>query len=319
MHRGWALLAILLGCSSSAGPRDSKPRASKKSSANPMAIDETPADFKDNPRLLSRLLSGPHGYFRFVNIKFATEVCRRFDKDLIGSPAVNLHGDAHVEQYAVTDLGRGLTDFDDASRGPAIVDLTRFGVSILLAAEANGWAKHGPRLIGRFLDGYRDALADPKLAPPIPAVAARFLGSFREDRQAALVAADDLMDDLDFAVEELQSAIDRYAKPLGDSDLNLRGSFFKIKRAGKLHIGIGSALDSKYLLRVEGPSTSPDDDVVLEVKEVRKLNAIPCLNSNWTNDPFRILVGSARIAYRPFRYLGYTVLSGQAYWVHAWT
>jgi len=27
---------------------------------NPLAIDETPADFKDNPRLLSRLLSGPH-------------------------------------------------------------------------------------------------------------------------------------------------------------------------------------------------------------------------------------------------------------------
>ncbi|MBT8492952.1 MAG: hypothetical protein KJO07_07810, partial [Deltaproteobacteria bacterium] len=190
---------------------------------------------------------------------------------------------------------------------------------IRLTAEANGWSKHGPRLISRFLDGYKDALGDPKLTPPTPTVAARFLGSFREDRLAALDAADELMAALDFPLAELQAAIDRYAKPLAENDPKLGGAFFKVKRAGNLHIGIGSALDSKYLLRVEGPSPSPQDDVVLEVKEVRKLDAIPCLNSSWTNDPFRILVGSARIAYRPFRYLGYTVFKDQAYWVHAWT
>ena len=39
-----------------------------------------------------------------------------------GVPLFNLHGDAHLEQYAITDLGRGLTDFDDSSRGPAIVE-----------------------------------------------------------------------------------------------------------------------------------------------------------------------------------------------------
>ena len=42
-------------------------------------------------------------------------------------PTVTLHGDPHLEQYAVTDAGRGLTDFDDASKGPAILDLVRFG------------------------------------------------------------------------------------------------------------------------------------------------------------------------------------------------
>jgi Ser/Thr protein kinase RdoA (MazF antagonist) len=42
---------------------------------------------------------------------------------------VNLHGDAHLEQFAVTDASFGLIDFDDAVGGPAVIDLLRFGVS----------------------------------------------------------------------------------------------------------------------------------------------------------------------------------------------
>ncbi len=57
-------------------------------------------------------------------------MCETLEQALAGTPTVNLHGDPHVEQYSVTESGRGLTDFDDASTGPAALDIVRFAVSI---------------------------------------------------------------------------------------------------------------------------------------------------------------------------------------------
>ena len=90
----------------------------------------------------------------------AKRVCRRFSEVLSGTPSFNLHGDAHIEQYAVTDLGRGLTDFDDSSTGPAVIDLMRFGVSLDLTNRAHGWHDGAGELFDRFITGYRDALKD---------------------------------------------------------------------------------------------------------------------------------------------------------------
>ena len=98
------------------------------SAPNPLYIDPASRDFSENADLLERILSGPHGYFRFINIPFSREICRRFENELPSMPSLNLHGDAHIEQYAMTDLGRGLTDYDDSSTGPGLIDLLRFGV-----------------------------------------------------------------------------------------------------------------------------------------------------------------------------------------------
>jgi len=315
------IAASSAGCPSGRDPAvaSPSPAPAAKGGINPLATTKTATDFADNPRLLSRLLSGPHGYFRFVSRQFSTEVCSRFATETAQMPSVNLHGDAHVEQYAVTDLGRGLTDFDDASRGPAIIDLVRFGVSLSLAAEANGWSRHTPEFIAAFLGGYQDALRNPGHKAPIPTVVGRFLSSFRADRSAALEAARELMEPLNFPLIEAQKALDAYAVPLLETDKALTPNFFRAKTAGHLRIGIGSGLDEKYLVIVEGLSEGSEDDVVLEAKEVRNLASVPCLATENKSDPFRILVGSARIAYQPFRYLGYTAWKGKTFWVHAWT
>ena len=126
-------------------------------SSNPLYVDPSTQDFSRNPKLLERILSGPHGYFRFINIPFSNEVCRRFKNAIKGTTFLNLHGDAHLEQYAVTDLGRGLTDFDDSSTGPGFIDLMRFGVSLQLACRTQGWGECTAELYGEFLHGYRDA------------------------------------------------------------------------------------------------------------------------------------------------------------------
>jgi uncharacterized protein (DUF2252 family) len=51
-------------------------------------------------------------------------------------PTARLHGDAHVEQYAVSATSRGIDDFDDSSTGPAVVDIVRFLGSLELTARA---------------------------------------------------------------------------------------------------------------------------------------------------------------------------------------
>ena len=73
--------------------------------SNPFYVLPEVQDFSQNPPLLKRVISSPHGYFRFINIQFSQEVCHRFSNTLAGTPSLNLHGDAHIEQYAVTDMG----------------------------------------------------------------------------------------------------------------------------------------------------------------------------------------------------------------------
>ena len=124
--------------SKKAEPSSSTP-APRNNLQQPLTISPDSDELSQNPKLLERILEGPHGYFRFINTTFAEAVCIRFQKNLSGIPNVNLHGDAHLENYAITELGRGLTDFDDATIGPMVLDLVRFGVSIHLACRANGW------------------------------------------------------------------------------------------------------------------------------------------------------------------------------------
>ena len=286
---------------------------------NPLLINPAARDFSENLPLLERIRSTPHGYFRFVNIEFSQEVCRRFGEALEDSPALNLHGDAHIEQYAVTDLGRGLTDFDDSSTGPAAVDLLRYGVSLVLTSEANGWEEHEVAVFDEFLRGYREALEDPTLEATEPAVALRMRAEFSYDREAYFKWVDTLMEPVP---EDEGGALLESMAPYVDAMLaenpDLGGEYFEVNQIGQLRMGIGSALDLKYLVRIRGESEDPLDDVVLEIKQVRDLTGIDCIQVAQGEDPFRILVGQSRIAYEPYRFLGYVRFRDNSFWVHAW-
>ena len=88
------------------------------------------------PALLDRLRADPYDYFRFVNRPWIARVCDDFGKDMEGLPVVRLHGDAHVEQFAVTNDAWGLDDFDDSARGRAVIDIARFLGSVESAEPA---------------------------------------------------------------------------------------------------------------------------------------------------------------------------------------
>ncbi|HSR67591.1 MAG TPA: DUF2252 family protein [Acidobacteriota bacterium] len=281
-------------------------------------VDPASYDFSQNPALLERIRSGPHGYFRFINIPFGSYVCEHYDALMVGLPPVNLHGDAHVEQYAVTDLGRGLTDFDDSAKGPGLIDLLRFGVSLDLAARAHGWDGRSEKIFETFLDGYRKGLSDPDSEAAEPAFVERLRDGFSDDRQGYLEGVGEMMDPLTSDTEtELLASIEPYTQSMLRADPSKGREYFEVVKAGRLRMGIGSALDVKYLIRFAGPAEGPLDDVIVELKEVRNLTGIPCIQAA-KNDPFRILVSQARIAYRPFDLLGYAQMGRRTLWAHRW-
>lgn len=71
-------------------------------------------------------------------------------------------------------------------------------------------------------------------------------------------------------------------------------------------------------MQIQGPSPALLDDVVLELKEVRDLSQIGCIKASGEFDPYRVLLGQARISSRPSGLLGYMRMDDLFFWIHAW-
>ena len=274
-------------------------------------------ELKARPVLVGRLRDTPHRYFRFVARPFTQAVCGQFHDARSDFPDVNLHGDAHLEQYAVTSVGRGLSDFDESARGPSFIDLVRFGVSLELAAREKDWPGEGRRAFGAFLGGYREALTNPDINSPAPPAVTRARGAFARDHRLALRRADAIIDADPVPASEIEADSRDYVSQMLADRAGMPASFFSIKKAGRLSLGIGSALDEKYLFRIEGWSKEADDDQILEAKLVRPLSEVDCIRTE--QGPERVPLGMALIAYAPFPFSGLFTYRGRTFWVHGWT
>jgi len=279
-----------------------------------LAVDPASPSLVANATLRLQLAEDPHTYFRYVNGPFREVLCRKLAAGVL-RPNVTLHGDPHVEQYAVTDEGRGLADFDDSTVGPAVLDLVRFATSLRLAMDERGW-KDADEVVRDFLESYARALRSPASLPPEPRVVARVRARFDRNRTNALARAEALMEPLPPEAAPSDETLARTARMLAQVS-GLPEASFKVKRLGAHRLGIGSANDEKYLLRIEGETKAPEDDVILEVKKVRPIAATECVHSE--PGPNRILRASSQLAYQPFVYAGGITLEGHSYWFHAWT
>ena len=145
------------------------------------------------PEFRARLSESPIAFFRFVNRAWTHAVCDAFAGEASDLPPVRLHGDAHLEQYAVTATARGLDDFDDSARGPVVVDIVRFLGSLELAATQRAWTASLPVAVDAFLAAYRHALEAPADLPPEPAVVRRLRAAPVKSPEEFLSWADSLM------------------------------------------------------------------------------------------------------------------------------
>src|SRR5262245_3256513 len=284
-----------------------------------------------SPELLERMRATPHDYFRFINHEWTARVCELFDRDIPHLPTVQLHGDAHIEQYALTSQAWGLDDFDDSTRGPALADIVRFLGSIDLAAQQRGWSRERDRVVDRFLAGYRQGLSAPLESPSQPGIVRRLLLEHPPlSNEAFLASADALTSPMDEApMPGVIAAMKEFAKIVQRERPDVSADFFDVVRAGWLRIGIGSASSRKILMRVRGPSSDPADDVVLEAKAVRALGDVSCLEFPQQEPTFRIITGShqlgrlkhAIIAAGPETAVPEMTIQGEHlrnWWIHSW-
>jgi uncharacterized protein DUF2252 len=277
------------------------------------------------PELQARLREDPLAYFRFLNIPWAAAVCDAFRADLPRVPTAILHGDAHLEQYAVTATERGLDDFDDAAHGPSVIDLVRFLGSIDLVARRRGWTAERERMFDRFLDGYSRALAEPSYEAPEPAVVARLRSRPHRTREQFLAWGDSLMQELTADEQERAAAslklVGAFVRELHPE---VPAGYFGLKHIGLLRMGVGSALSRKLLVRIEGPSPAPEDDVLLEAKQLSQLQGVPCVQVPIAGEAFRVIAAAeqiGRIRHPVLLVVPRREEQGAAlrdWWVHTW-
>jgi len=290
--------------------------AAARTAPDGLAVDPRDQRFVGRQDLVSKLSATPHGYFRFVNAGFAAETCRLFSDVVDQMPEVNLHGDAHIEQYTVTNLGRGLSDFDDCTRGKAVIDLVRLGSSILIAAREKGWSREESRFVDAFLRGYRDGLRGERMDLPTPELVTRARASFKWDHARALRQAHEWIGQAPLPNDAFADGVGRFVELVGFGR-ELAKDTFAVKRIGALTIGVGSALDEKYLILFEGPSAAPEDDMIVEAKQIRDLAGNPCVRTDVGAS--RVLDGQRLIAYEPFAYAAVVPHGGKYFWMHDWT
>jgi hypothetical protein len=239
--------------------------------------------------LREQLAADPFTYFRFTNRAWIARVCDAF-ADVADVPIVRLHGDAHVEQFAVAGRAWGLDDFDDYAHGPFFVDVVRYLGSLDLATRQNGWTRDRDALWSRFLEGYRRGLSDPRYRPPEPRIVRRLLARAPATHAAFLAWGESLMQPMDETISRsVLAGLETLGGFIRREQPDLAPGYFVVVRAGWLRIGVGSSALRKVLIRVQGPTSAADDDVLLEVKEAANLDGLGCLDTPGTVPAARII------------------------------
>jgi hypothetical protein len=284
-RRQWAIALALIYVSVIGAAPGSQPLR-----APPHSLDDAPA------KLIERLRADPYDYFRFVNRSWIARVCEVFRKDVEELPVVRLHGDAHVEQFAVTSDAWGLDDFDDSARGPAAVDIARFLGSIDLVARQRYWEKDREKLFDRFVEGYKRGLIEPEQVPRPPDIVARLRGQAPVDHAAFLAWGESKMQPLeDASMKAVLAGMEALAQIMRRERPDLAPEYFRVIRAGSVQTGIGSALGSKIMVRVRGQSDDPADDELLESKKIGDFGGLSCLKTSTGQPTLRIVDGSKKL------------------------
>jgi hypothetical protein len=216
--------------------------------------------------LLDKIGTSAFRYFRALAEPFKHRTCEAFRDLRWRLPSGAVHGDAHLEQFVVTDDDYGLADFDNAGFGPAIVDLVRYGASLHLACREIPGGCDPEQAVAAYFSAYRTALDHP-VPRSRPEIVARLRGRLGPQPEAWLEWAESLMQPLDPAEEKrVRNEWFRFIALMRETNPARPESFYRIRRLGSVEIGLGSALERKMLIRIEGGADDSSDDLILEAR-----------------------------------------------------
>lgn len=321
-----AAILALTGCGTTAAPGFAAARGEAFAAAaarDPVAaVHAANALFKRrDPALVeakyAKMAESAFSFFRGTSYLYYADV--RQEPSLATALRLPLQGDLHLENLGTYRTSSGevafdLNDFDEAFEGPYAWELARLAVSVHLAAggEAQG-------LVDHFLARYRHHLAAagaadlarPLTADRLSGPAAEAIAEARQVSRADFLAkltkkgrfklGKKLQAIPEARARELAAAVARYAEAR-----RAPAGFFAVKDAAARLAGTASIGRYRYLARIEGPSPSADDDVILEVKE----EAAPAAGPAGGNQADRVRKAYAYFLPEPDPFLG-TLRMGQ--------
>lgn len=333
MKRLLVVLSVLVGCSgakqeapATASARASAPRgpACETAFGAPATFALDAADLRArgaSPALLAKLAKDPYTYFRALGQPYALRTCAAFRDVRWHLPVGAVHGDAHVEQFVVTPETAGVEDFDQSGWGPAVVDLVRYAASLHLACRQVSWTCREDAVTSAFYQAYRASLDRPP-ARTTPAVVARLRARTPTEPGPWLAWADGLMRPVPAGVEARarRGFLDFQRQELEVHPAQAAG-YYEIVRMGALQMGVGSALETKLLFHVRGPTEAPEDDVIIEARSTLPPMGSECPARPLHGGALEPLMFMALLGPRMPESFGYATLGDDAapeFWVQSW-
>jgi len=325
MRHGFLVFVLFAGCASRPQQREHLTSTSCDDSFGApasFALDRKELSAKGaSPALLRKLDRSAYSYFRTLSKQYELRTCAAFRDKRWHLPVVAIHADAHLEQFVVTPTTAGLEDFDQSAYGPAVVDLVRYASSIHLACREAKWSCDANAVVSTFFEAYRASLDRPPVRI-VPAVTARIRAAAPGAQEPWLAWADGLMQPL---------ASDREARArkgwVGfvhlQTDLHPErpATFFDIVRVGALQMGVGSALETKLLFRIRGPSDAPNDDLVVEARTSTPPTGKECASRPGHGGSLQPLMFMALLGPRMPDVAGFATLADDPapeFWVQSW-
>ena len=272
--------------------------------------------------LIEKVDTSAFRYFRLLARRFAARTCFEFRELRWRLPFVAVHGDAHVEQFVITDHSYGLEDFDQAGFGPAVVDMVRYAASIHVACRQMGWPCNADEAVSAYFDAYKAALDEP-VARKQPSIVDRMLAAAPQDAHAWLQWAESLMQPLPSNDEQsFRQGWGRFVQLMRETAPERPDTFYQISRLGGIDIGVGSALEPKILIRVAGPTNALDDDLMLEARNTVTPTGAECVSRPANGGSLQVLMFAALLGPRLPDVFGFLPREGAReapeLWVQSW-
>lgn len=272
-------------------------------------------------KLLSKLDASAYKYFRALGPQFALRTCAGFRDVRWHLPISAIHGDAHVEQFVVTPATAGVEDFDQSGFGPAVIDIVRYAASIHLACREVSWPCRADVVVEKWLDAYRETLDKPPTRKQ-PAVTERIRATTPTVADDWLRWADGLMMPLPKADEDrARRGWTDFRKVLLEIDSKRGGEYYDIVKVGALQMGIGSALETKLLFHIRGPSDAAADDIIVEARSSTAAVAHECSSHPLHGGTLWPLMFMSILGPRMPEVFGFATLADDPapeFWVQSW-
>ena len=204
-------------------------------------------------------------FFRIIGPRLQQRLSSLLDLNEV--PSVFIHGNPHIDNYAQTDTGAGLVDFDRSRLGPYVWDIVRFISSLQLrSADQSNWLSK--KVLDSFKDGYLATFENPDLYFSTPFFVQKWGINRSDDGTREYIDNNGKWikrmrkNPLDIKDSALNKILEKFLESRNDSQLL---KIFKLKEAGS---SVGSLGKVHYIYLLE-PIIGEEDrsPIILDIKE----------------------------------------------------